>query len=249
MVLVGDPAQVRPAARTRLPRTAVDGEVLAQLRRETSGAGALRGKGTVHHETDRGQKSRARSRVEFRELRGRREQRLVQGVVRVATAQTADGPLVTQDRMDPAVVIRRQDPRVGLGRADLRTQGRERAVVAGLEHPPSSLALRPELLHQDARAALHAEPHHGPARLRGLRWILDVDAASLGEVDQEAPATREPEDQELAEARHTLDEGALEFGGTRRVGLQRRELQRVRARELGARGDLVQALSERAHLR
>jgi hypothetical protein len=173
----------------------------------------------------------------------------VEHVVGVAAAEAGDRALVTQDRVHATVVIGLTQVGLRLGRQRLGAELRERAVVAGGEHPPAGLALRAELLDQDRGALREPQADHRALRLRRLRLGLDVDAAPLREMDEQAAAVVEAEHDVFAEARDAGHGRAAKLVGPRRVGLQGGELQRVGALERRAGDDLVEPLGERADLR
>ena len=132
--------------------------------------------------------SRSRSSARERlQRRVRRELGPVQRVVGVAATDAGDRALVAEDRVHaPAVVGRCGATAANSSLVDLGTEPRERAVVAGREHPPARLALGAELAHQHRLVAGELPAHHRPLRLRALRRLLEVDAAGLREVEHDA---------------------------------------------------------------
>ena len=92
----------------------------------------------------------------------------------------------------------------------LGAEVRERALVAGLQHPPRCLALGAVLAHEDAdpRAVEPGLPRpedeasHRTTGLRLLRWLLHVEAPRLGEVEHDAGPVVELPHQVLGPAPH-----------------------------------------------
>ena len=187
-------------------------------------------------------------RVQLREGHRRRQSGVVHHVVAVAASDPGDRPLIPQVGVHPTRVLAGPQELGGFVGEGLGSELGERAVVARGEHPPAGLPLGAEFLHEDRGPARESQPDDRAPRLRRLRRGLDVDSPTLGEVEQQPHTPVEAQHRELAPARDLLELEPTELLGTRRVGLQRRELQRVGSLERRANHDLAESFGHRPHL-
>src|SRR5262249_43397196 len=110
------------------------------------------------------------------------------------------------------------------------------------------LALGAVLAHEQRDVVVEAKPDDAalPAAC-GLRWLLDVEAAGLGEVHEDArPA--EVEDEVLASATGALERAADQRLRRRVERLQAREADRLDSGERGAADAFLQSFGQRLHL-
>jgi hypothetical protein len=127
----------------------VHGEVIADLRRQAADSSAFNDQRVPEHLVDRRQQPVPFVGRELREHRVRRQHRVVQHVVGVASADAGHGALVAQNGVDATRVVAPPDPRRERVRQHLGTEDGQRTLVALREHPPACLALLPELLHEN----------------------------------------------------------------------------------------------------
>ena len=92
------------------------------------------------------------------------------------------------------------------------------------------------------------EARHGAAGLGLLGGLLDVEAAGLGEVQNDPVAVVEVPHEVLGPAGDVLEAVALQVVGGGGVGLERREAEEVGPAEGRAGEQRVETLGQRLHL-
>jgi hypothetical protein len=173
----------------------------------------------------------------------------IQRVVGVAPADARDEVFGRGAGCGPAACCRH--PRISAANAGSSGSGperRHRAVIALLEHPPSGLALRAVLPDQHRGVTEHQTDERPPG-LGRLRRRLDVEPAGLGEVDEDPPATREPDHQVLsapAKPSRAALRSAPSGVGAKVFRLENPK--KVRPRQCPIRQGCIETLGERLHL-
>jgi hypothetical protein len=115
-------------------------------------------------------------RIEGRE---RRQAGAVQRVVRVASPYAGHKPLIPEECVKVPRFLAREQQILERRLRGFRAEALERSLVAGDQHPPTSLALVAMLANEHARVVSQDKANNGTSRLGVLRGHLDVQTTRL----------------------------------------------------------------------